>query len=246
MSEPIETIEGWYALHDFRRIDWTRWRNLNSSDRRQVVEELSRLTAQYAQVSRDQGSFAVYSILGHKADLLFLHFRPDPKTLGALEQQLDKGLAATILTRPYSYFSVVELSKYLAQGLTEEQARANLRGRLEPAIPDFEYVCFYPMNKRRQGKDNWYMVSRDERRALMKTHGIIGHKYHDRVIQIITGSQGLDDWEWGVTLFAADLLPIKKLIYELRFDEASARFADFGPFYVGPRITSEGLQELFD
>ena len=101
MSEPIETIEGWYALHDFRRIDWTRWRNLNPSDRRQVVEELSRLTAQYAQVPQDQGSFAIYSILGHKADLLFLHFRPDPKTLGALEQQLDKGLAAAILTRPY-------------------------------------------------------------------------------------------------------------------------------------------------
>jgi chlorite dismutase len=170
-----------------------------------------------------------------------LHFRPDPQELLNLESTWDRTLAGTVLTRPYSYFSVVELSKYLARGLSEEQAETSLKRRLQPPIPDFPYVCFYPMNKRRQGADNWYMTTRDERRELMKNHGIIGHKYHDQVIQIITGSQGLDDWEWGVTLFAPDPLPIKKLVYEMRFDEASARFADFGPFYIGPRISADNL-----
>lgn len=245
MSEPIETIEGWYALHDFRRIDWGRWSQLSPDARGRVLDELASIVADYAAVPADQGSFAMYSILGHKADLLFVHFSPEPKRLGVLEQRLNKSSAGLLLSRPYSYFSMVELSKYLARGLSEEEARVNLKRRLEPAIPEREYVCFYPMNKRRQGDDNWYMTTRDERRELMKNHGIVGHKYHSEVIQIITGSQGLDDWEWGVTLFADSPLPIKKLIYEMRFDEASARFADFGPFYVGPRLTAESLRTLF-
>ncbi len=241
MSEPIETIEGWYALHDFRRVDWTRWQAWEMSRRQEALAELSDILSQYQSVAPDDGSFALYSIFGHKADLLFVHFRPDPHTLGDLEIRLDKSLIGPILTRPYSYFSVVELSRYLARGISEDQIHTTLKRRLEPAIPDRDYICFYPMNKRRQGSDNWYMTTRDERRELMKNHGIVGHKYHDDVIQIITGSQGLDDWEWGVTLFADSPLPIKKLIYEMRFDEASARFADFGPFYVGPRLSREAL-----
>jgi peroxiredoxin len=245
MGEPIETIEGWYALHDFRHIDWNRWRTLSAHDHEAVRRSVLELIEESQAVAPERGSSAVYAIIGHKADLLFLHFRPDPADLAALEQRLDKSAAGQILTRPYSYFSVVELSTYLARGLSAEDARRKLRRRLEPAIPDGRYVCFYPMNKRRQGDDNWYMTTREQRSELMKNHGIIGHKYHQEVIQIITGSQGLDDWEWGVTLFAADPLPIKKLIYEMRFDEASARFADFGPFYVGPRLTVSQLNDWF-
>lgn len=245
MSEPIETIEGWYALHDFRRIEWARWRAWDDRQRVAALNELRGIVSQYQNVSEDDGSFGLYSILGHKADLAFVHFRPDAKMLGDLERALDKSLIGTALHRTYSYFSVVELSKYLARGISEEQSHTTLKRRLEPAIPDREYLCFYPMNKRRQGQDNWYMTTRDERRELMKNHGIIGHKYHEQVIQIITGSQGLDDWEWGVSLFADDPLPIKKLIYEMRFDEASARYADFGPFYVGPRMSMQQLLDLF-
>ncbi|PSR21803.1 MAG: heme-dependent peroxidase [Sulfobacillus acidophilus] len=244
MGEPIETIEGWYALHDFRRIDWDTWQNLGAAQRREAVRELTALATQYHAVAPDVGSFGLYSVIGHKADLLFLHFRAEPQALWQLERRLDQGMLASLLHRPYSYFSVVELSKYLARGLNDEDARASLRKRLQPSIPDVNYVCFYPMNKRRQGNDNWYMTSRDERRDLMKGHGIIGHKYHEQVTQIITGSQGLDDWEWGVSLFADDLLPIKKLIYEMRFDEASARFADFGPFYIGLRVNPPNIAEI--
>ncbi|NMP22882.1 hydrogen peroxide-dependent heme synthase [Sulfobacillus harzensis] len=245
MGEPIETIEGWYALHDFRRIDWNRWQALSPGERAAARDELSAILEEYQSVKADDGSFALASILGHKADLLFLHFRPDPKTLGELELRLDRSPMGPVLSRPYSYVSMVELSKYLARGISEDQIHTTLKRRLEPAIPDAQYLCFYPMNKRRQGQDNWYMTSRDERRELMKNHGVIGHKYHEQVIQIITGSQGLDDWEWGVTLFADSPLPIKKLIYEMRFDEASARFADFGPFYVGPRIDATTLLARF-
>lgn len=239
--EPVETIEGWYALHDFRRIDWTKWHALSSGQRHQALDDLQHIVTQFDDISPEAGSFGLYSILGHKADLLFVHFRPDPETLGQLETQLDKSVLGSFLSRPYSYFSVVELSKYLAQGISEEQVHTTLKRRLQPAIPKTGFICFYPMNKRRQGQDNWYMTPREQRRDMMKGHGIIGHKYHDQVTQVITGSQGLDDWEWGVTLFSESLLPIKKLIYEMRFDEASARFADFGPFYVGPRLTPAEL-----
>ncbi|MCY0898392.1 MAG: heme-dependent peroxidase [Firmicutes bacterium] len=238
MAEPVETIEGWYALHDFRQVDWQRWRQLNASQRQRALDEWRELMETFQAVSPETGSFGLYSVFGHKADLLLLHFHADPAALMTREWAVDHTLLGSVLTRPYSYFSVVELSKYLAQGLTEEAARASFRGRLEPKIPDRAYCCFYPMNKRRQGQDNWYMMSRDERRELMKNHGIIGHKYHQEVIQVITGSQGLDDWEWGVTLFSDNPVSIKKLIYEMRFDEASARFADFGPFYLARRITS--------
>lgn len=245
MGEPIETLEGWYVLHDFRRINWPRWHRLDPKDQSQARRDLEEIFSQYGSVQPDQGSSVLYSILGHKADLLFLHFRPEPKELLTIERQLDQSIAGSVLTRPYSYFSVVELSRYLAKGLSEDQIHTTLKPRLEPAIPDVSYISFYPMNKRRQGQDNWYMATREERRELMKNHGIIGHRYHDQVIQIITGSQGLDDWEWGVTLFADDLIPIKKLVYEMRFDEASARFADFGPFYVGAKLTAGEWQLLW-
>ena len=245
MSEPIETIEGWYALHDFRRIDWTLWRSYDDSQRHQALTALSEILEHYGRVDSLHGSFGLYSMIGHKADILFLHFGESLDSLGALEDSLDQSAIGPVLTRPYSYFSVVELSKYLAQGISEDPVNPTLKKRLEPTIPDRRYVCFYPMNKRRQGQDNWYMMPRQERRELMKNHGVIGHRYHEQVIQVITGSQGLDDWEWGVTLFANDPLLFKKLIYEMRFDEASARFADFGPFLVGSRTAPASLANRF-
>lgn len=241
MGEPIETLEGWYALHDFRRINWAKWRQYPIQYQSRALAELHHLLDQYQSITPEEGTFGLYAILGHKADVLFMHFGSDAGRLGELEQALDRSLVGSVMDRTYSYFSMVELSKYLARGISEEQIHTTLRYRLEPSIPDVDYLCFYPMNKRRQGDDNWYMTSREERADLMKNHGIVGHKYHDEVIQVITGSQGLDDWEWGVTLYAKSPLPFKKLIYEMRFDEASARFADFGPFYVGKRLDSATL-----
>lgn len=240
MSEAMETLEGWYALHDFRSINWDRWRSLSEDAHKEAVAQLEELLAGWAaHQEAGAGSTGTFSIIGHKADLLFLNFRPSLEELLEVEKSLDK--LSSLLDRAYSYFSVVELSTYAARGDTNPETNAYLRGRLYPELPPKKNICFYPMNKRRQGADNWYMLPREERGQLMKSHGQIGGKYHERVIQIITGSQGLDDWEWGVTLFADDPLQFKKLIYEMRFDETSARYADFGPFFVGSRMEPRDL-----
>lgn len=245
MSDPIETIEGWYALHDIRTIDWALWAKRSTSERRDIVATISAMMGQWDQCNHDQsGSFAWYQLVGHKGDLMFLNFRPDTEQLLDIEWRFNQLGLDDLFRRAYSYYSVVELSKYLAQGDANPETNAYLRRRLYPDLPKTQYVCFYPMNKRRQGTDNWYMQTREQRRDLMKDHGIIGHKYHDKVTQIITGSQGLDDWEWGVTLYADDPLWFKKLIYEMRFDEASARFADFGQFFVGRTREIQDLTQL--
>ncbi len=247
MSEAVETIEGWYALHDFRTIDWSRWRQWSASDRASALRSLSSTISEWESVqAKEDGSFGVYQIVGHKADFLFLNLRPDTGQLMEVEWKLNQLPLGDVLQRPSSYYSVVELSKYLAQGDTNPDTNPFLRRRLFPILPKTQYVCFYPMTKRRQGMDNWYTLSRDQRRQLMKDHGIIGHKYHDQVTQIITGSQGLDDWEWGVTLYADDPLLFKKLIYEMRFDEASAKYAEFGPFMVGIRRDVSDLARLLE
>jgi len=129
-----------------------------------------------------------------------------------------------------SYFSVTEVSEY-AQGMPE----AMLNDRLYPTLPPagMSAFCFYPMSKRRGEVNNWYQLDYDARDALMRGHGAIGRTFKGRVLQLITGSSGLDDWEWGVTLFAVHVDDLKDCVYTMRFDEASALYADFGPFYTG-------------
>jgi chlorite dismutase len=116
--------------------------------------------------------------------------------------------------------------------------------RLKPALPKAKHICFYPMNKRREGNDNWYMLDMETRKNMMRSHGMIGRSYAGKVKQIITGSVGFDDWEWGVTLFADDALQFKKLVYEMRFDEVSARYGEFGDFYVGNLLDQALFNDL--
>jgi peroxiredoxin len=253
MAEVPGTLEGWYALHDFRRIDWTRWKELPSREQTAILQEASAFF-QSAEQAADapEGSSALYNIIGHKADLLMLHLRPDPAQLAALERAFARTRLADYTVRTYSYFSVTELSLYeaSARGGSEDPAalmqNPMVLKRLKPAIPDLPYVCFYPMNKRRGETVNWYTADMEERRRLMREHGATGRKYAERVVQMITGSTGLDDWEWGVTLFATDALSIKKLVYEMRFDEVSAKYAEFGPFQVGIRVSPARLMDIFD
>lgn len=242
MSEPVETLEGWWVLHDFRRMDWTGWLREANASRRRLTAEFEQALIAWQQVDAERtGSFGAYRIAGHKADLLLIHLRPTLDDLIQVKARWDKTAMARFLCPTYSYVSVVELSAYLARGNPDPSTNPYLKSRLYPELPRTRYVCFYPMSKRRQGEDNWYMMDRERRAELMRGHGTVGHKYHGRVTQIISGSQGLDDWEWGVTLFADEALDFKKLVYEMRFDEASARFADFGPFYVGSRLGTEDV-----
>lgn len=245
MNEAVETLEGWYTLHDFRTIDWQSWKAADPEERSQAIEEWLELSRSFQAVAADQtGSYGQYAVSGHKADLLFLNMRPTIAELNDIKTEFNKTRLADFTSSVYSYVSVVELSAYLAKKMAESVDNPHIQQRLKPQLPETEYVCFYPMNKRREGNDNWYMLSMEERRDMMKSHGIIGHSYAGKVKQIITGSVGFDDWEWGVTLFADDPLQFKKLVYEMRFDEVSARFAEFGQFLVGHSLSDKALAEL--
>lgn len=245
MSEVAVTLEGWYALHDFRSIDWAAWRNASENERSRALDELHTFLQQWSEVEESkQGSTAVYSIIGQKADFVFMHLRETLEQLNEVETAFNKTLFAEFTLPSYSYVSVVELSNYVNSPGADPYENPDIMARLKPTLPKANHICFYPMNKRREGNDNWYMLSMDERRTMMRSHGMIGRQYAGKVKQIISGSVGFDNWEWGVTLFADDALQFKKLVYEMRFDEVSARFGDFGEFYVGNLLTQDKFSGL--
>jgi len=257
------TLEGSSVLHQMMRFRWSAWRTLPATERQSIAAE-----AATALTTMEQGSLsALYSLLGHKGDLLLVHFRNSFDELNAAELKLAQLRLADYLEPATSYLSVVELGLYdtsvktyeslVARGLQPhseewnkeiEQAMARqreaMRPRLYPDIPAARYICFYPMDRRRGEEKNWYTLPIAERQRQMHEHGMVGRRYAGEVKQIITGSIGFDDWEWGVDLFADDPLVFKKLIYEMRFDEVSAVYALFGSFYVGLRVPAAGLGKL--
>lgn len=245
MAEVPGTLEGWYVLHDFRKLDWSSWKSNAAHD--EIVEELERWLEGVG--SPEKGGSALFTVAGHRSDLMLVHLRPTIDELVMLEKSLSQLRIGSFLGQTYSYLSVTELSLYeaYARGGTEDPGellqQPFVQKRLYFEIPsDMRYCCFYPMNKRRGEVLNWYSAEMEERRKMMREHGATGRKYHGRVIQMITGSTGLDDWEWGITLFAHDPLDIKKLVYEMRFDEVSAKYGEFGPFQMGVRAEGEELR----
>ncbi|WP_096437732.1 hydrogen peroxide-dependent heme synthase [Alteribacter populi] len=244
MSEAAKTLEGWYCLHDFRSMNWPAWRNLESEERESIIAEFRQLLDKWsATQEKFNGSHALYSILGQKADLMIMVLRPTMDELNELENAFNKTRLAEYTIPTYSYVSVVELSNYLPPEVDPE-TDPEIQARLKPILPRWQYACFYPMDKRRDGEDNWYMLPMEERRSMMRSHGMIGRQYAGKVRQIISGSVGFDDWEWGVTLFAHDVLQFKKLVYEMRFDEVSARYGEFGSFYVGTYLDEDALPKF--
>ncbi len=261
MSRAPVTLEGWYTLHEFWAVDRARWNALPAGERDAIVAEAAALLE--TQAGAEDGHTAVYSVLSQKADVAFLHFRRDLEGLRREELRFAATRLRTFVRPAYSYLAVIELGGYelsahaaamlerrgVARGGPEWDAALETemqqlgRPRLFPAVPDRRYLCFYPMSKRRGEQVNWYDLAPEERAAFMRGHGEIGRRYAGKVVQIIQGSVGLDDWEWGVSLFADDPLVFKKLVYEMRFDPASSRFALFGPFYVGIRVAPERLGE---
>lgn len=246
MTAP-ETLAGWFVLHEMRRLDRRAWGSLDQADRDKAATEAIALLSEAETVSDlERGRSVTYWVIGHKADLFTIHLRPEVSELHELERRFDETLLAAHTDKVSSYLSVVEISRHgLPEGAIENvESSPYVQGRLYPEIPEHSrFVCFYPMNKRRGEQDNWYLLDAPTRGDLMRTHGRTGRKYAGKVGQIVTGSMGLDDWEWGVTLFADDPLQFKKLIYEMRFDEVSARYAEFGPFYVGQRVEPQHLRE---
>jgi len=246
MTKAPETIEGWYALHDMRRIDWAAWKELDEAERREAVAEAADFLARSERAEdAGEGGSAFYAVAGHKADLMLLHLRPTLDDLVGVELAFNQIRLADFMVQSYSYTSVIELSRYnpgeAGAGASSEREAA-LAARLKPKIPATRYACFYPMSKKRGENDNWYTLPMERRRELMRQHGMIGREFKDQVTQMVTGSVGFDDWEWGVTLFAEDPLPFKKLVYEMRFDEASAKYGLFGPFWVGVRLAPSSIE----
>jgi chlorite dismutase len=260
MHNPLvpETLEGWSVLHLMYRVRWDRLRDLAEEARHRLAEEAVRALS-----VPDAGSTAFVQMLGHKADLMFICFRRGFEPLAQAQLDLSRAALHDHLEATSSYVSIVELGMYEMTAKIHEQLgqkhkagsdefeqafdaemesqRQRVMNRLFLELPQWRYVCFYPMNKRRGEALNWYSEPFGRRAAMMREHGLIGRHYAGKVIQVISGSIGYDDWEWGVDLFAQDPLVFKKLIYEMRFDEASAKFAEFGPFYTGLQFAPEQL-----
>jgi chlorite dismutase len=259
------TLEGFHVLHQFFRFDWKSWRTCVEDEREKIVKEaVSTLQRLERSASTSAVQTALFSELGHKGDLILVHFRDSLEELNQIELDLAQTQLYDFLTPVHSYVSVIELGLYestrktyeaaAAKGFEQHSAEWNaevqeslkrgteaMKPRLFPAVPDTKYLCFYPMDRKRAEQVNWYTVPFAERQRMMHEHGMIGRRYGDQVRQIITGSIGYDDWEWGVDLFADDPIVFKKLIYEMRFDEVSAIYALFGQFFIAVRLPIEKL-----
>ena len=259
------TLEGSSLLHQFFRFDWKSWRALPPAERTTIAAEAVEALKDMERAGADAPiRTALYSELGHKGDLILVHFRDSLEALNQVELNLAQTRLNDFLTQVHSYVSVVELGLYestrktyeaaAAKGLetftpewqaevaaTLQRSAAAMAPRIFPAIPEAKYICFYPMDRKRGEQVNWYSVPFADRQRMMHEHGMIGRRYAEQVKQIISGSIGMDDWEWGVDLFAEDPVVFKKLIYEMRFDEVSAVYALFGQFYIGVRLPVENL-----
>ena len=258
---------GWPVLHLFQRVDRERWRRFAPDERGAAIREFSDLLKS---VQAEEGLQLIPTGIIGKADLGVLAIHPDLRRVQRLGQQLASTALGSCLETVYSFLSISEKSEYVttsgdhAKKLLDEDGlspdspefqqqvtalsrrmAAYVDSRVHPQLPgdDYPVVCFYPMSKSRGETRNWYALAFNERKRLMIKHGDAGRRYADRVTQLVTSSTGLDDWEWGVTLFTRELKSIRDIVYEMRFDEGSALYGLFGPFYIGVRFAADDLAE---
>lgn len=250
-----EPASSWHCSHLYYRFDRVRLRSLGPQELGDGCKEF--VAALGDANPRPPARCQTFLVSGHKADFGVLMLDPDPLVLDGVHQRLMSGLLGPAVRPTWSFISMTEVSEYLptpeqygrrltAGGMDPagEEHRTKVRQyarrfevmrrqRLAPDLPTWPAICFYPMNKRRQGQDNWFLLDYDQRERLMSQHGETGMQFAGKVTQLVTVGLGLDDWEWGVTLWARSPEFLKDIVYRMRFDEASARYAEFGPFYVG-------------
>ena len=263
---PLVPREGWHVMHLFYHVDHAQWALYSDEEKRQAKTRLTELVQEIR--ANPDTHLLIFSIATPKADMGFMLLTPDLQVANTYEKQLTLSLGPEILSPVYSYLSQTESSEYtttreqysaetliaeegLVEGSPEFEAGLKafddrmahyLKHRLYPVLPDWPVICFYPMSKRRNGGDNWYSLDFEARKKLMAGHARVGRTYSGRILQLITGSTGLDEFEWGVTLLAKDTIDIKSIVYEMRFDEVTARYGEFGDFYIGMQLP---LGELF-
>ena len=259
-----ESLDGWSILHRMFRFDRRHWDALAGERQTAIADEATTLVGELA--NDPDTDCGLVQLLGDKGDVMFTHYARSFDALGVAQARVDKLVLRDYLEPLGSYVSVLELGLYGDTGKIHAELRdrglkphsddwnaafdealaATARdprnaARLVARIPKRRYTCFYPMNKKRDGTDNWYTLPFDERAKLMIEHGKVGRSYHGLVTQVISGSIGFDDWEWGVDLYADEPLVFKKLVYEMRFDEASSRFGEFGRFWTGMQFATAEL-----
>ena len=253
-------------MHLYYHVDHGQWSLLTAEEQRTAKTQLTELVQEIRTTPDTQ--LLIFSVATPKADFGFMLLTPDLQVANSFEKRLTLSLGPDVLSPAFSYLSQTERSEYTTtrdqyaadtlkgeKGLEEgskefeealkefdERMEHYTKHRLYPVLPDWPAICFYPMSKRRQGDDNWYSLDFEARRELMMGHARVGRTYSGRILQLITGSTGLDEAEWGVTLLAKDTMEFKNIVYEMRFDEVSARYADFGDFYIGMQLP---LDELF-
>jgi hydrogen peroxide-dependent heme synthase len=255
LPEPtVRMREGWHCLHLFYKVEQKELAALDATTRARGREEILRLLDPERQGAPQRLQTSVAS--GHKADLALMILDPDPLLIDSIRQSIRTSPLGTALVPYSSFVSITEVSEYVptveqyAEKLRQDgaspddpayQAKINAysqrlpamnKQRLYPDFPPFPVTCFYPMNKIRDPQANWYQLPFSERSALMAEHALSGMKFAGRVSQLITASTGFDDWEWGVTLWGRSPEDIKEIVYTMRFDRASARYAQFGSFYI--------------
>jgi chlorite dismutase len=268
LPEPtIRMTEGWHCLHIFYRVAQAELNRLSESDRGAGREEL--LEALRPDREGAPQRLQVSAVSGHKADLALMLMDPDPLVIDGVVQAVRSSRLGAALQPAWSFVSITEVSEYVptveqyAERLQREgtapsdpayEAKLNAyrqrlpmmnQQRLYPDLPALPVTCFYPMNKIRHPHANWYQEPFSARSDLMAEHATSGIKFAGRVTQLITASTGFDDWEWGVTLWSRAPEHIKEIVYTMRFDRASARYAEFGPFYVSYIMpAAEALRHL--
>ena len=251
----IRPCTGWHVSHLFYAFDRSRLATLSAAARGEAARQFAAALDPAGQSATTR--LQCWIVPGHKADFAVVAMDPDPLRVDDVHQRLLAGPLGEALTPTYSFVSLTEVSEYvptvaqygerlIAEGEVADSPsyRAKVQGyaaredsmrkaRLEPELPPWPNACFYPMNKKRKVGENWFSLPFSERSRLMAEHGRTGMTFGGRVTQLITVSVGLDDWEWGVTLWARRPDFLKEIVYTMRFDEASARYAEFGPFYTG-------------
>jgi chlorite dismutase len=260
---PIIPPEGWHVLHLFYKIEHGQWQLFTESEKIRAKTRLAELVQEIRSAPDTQ--LLSFAVVTPKADIGFMLVTPDLQAANTWEKQLSLALGADVLSAATAFFSMTERSEYLAteqeyreglqrdgvaEGSEEWTARMGeiqqrldkyLKFRLYPTLPDWPVICFYPMMKRRKPEQNWFNLPFEKRKELMAGHGKVGRKWHGKILQLITGCTGLDDAEWGVTLFAQNTYDVKGIVYEMRFDPVSADYAEFGEFYIGLQLALDQL-----
>ncbi|MEM6278305.1 MAG: hydrogen peroxide-dependent heme synthase [Verrucomicrobiota bacterium] len=263
-ADTVVPYQGWHVIHLFYRIEYSQWALFTDEEKLEAKTRLSELVKQIR--SSEATQLLTFSVVTPKADVAFMLLTDDLHKANDFEKKLTQVLGPEVLAPTYSYLSLTELSEYTT---TEEQYGEQLKSegveadseefrekideynrriekynqdRLYPNMPDWPVFCFYPMSKRRGEVHNWYGEEFDARRQLMAGHARVGRQWAGKIRQLITGSTGLDEYEWGVTLFSHNTQDIKEIVYQMRFDEVTVKYGEFGDFFIGLQLP---LDELF-